>query len=239
MRVAIMQPYFFPYLGHFGLLSQADLWVVFDLTQYTPKSWMNRNRVLHPRKDWMYITLPLSNSSRNMTIREAKVLNRTDAHRTILGKLSHYRKKAPFFQEVAQIVNRSFAKMYDDSLVHCDVAALAAVCEYLNLGFPYRICSELKLDLPPVAHPGGWAPAVAHALGATEYLNPLSGQRLFAPQDFQKRGIALKFFDMPEFVYRTGPYGFEPGLSILDVLMWNSPEATLEHIHANSRLATA
>lgn len=49
MRLGIMQPYFFPYPGHFALIAHVDQWLVFDITQYTPKTWMNRNRILHPR----------------------------------------------------------------------------------------------------------------------------------------------------------------------------------------------
>jgi hypothetical protein len=35
MKLGIMQPYFFPYLGHFALIAAVDEWVVFDVTQYT------------------------------------------------------------------------------------------------------------------------------------------------------------------------------------------------------------
>ncbi len=56
MRLGIMQPYFFPYLGHFGLIAACDRWVVFDTCQYTPRSWMNRNRVLHPAEGWTWAT---------------------------------------------------------------------------------------------------------------------------------------------------------------------------------------
>jgi WbqC-like protein family len=48
MRLGIMQPYFCPYLGHFALIAAVDQRIVFDVTQYTPKTWMNRNPILHP-----------------------------------------------------------------------------------------------------------------------------------------------------------------------------------------------
>jgi len=59
MRLGIMQPYFFPYLGHFSLISSVDKWIVFDVTQYTPKTWMNRNRILHPKTGWQYVPFRL------------------------------------------------------------------------------------------------------------------------------------------------------------------------------------
>ena len=48
MRLGIMHPFFFPYLGHFALIAAVDQWIVFDVTQYTPKTWMNRNPILQP-----------------------------------------------------------------------------------------------------------------------------------------------------------------------------------------------
>jgi hypothetical protein len=91
MRVGIMQPYFFPHLGHFALIDRSDTWVVFDVTQYTPKTWMNRNRVLHPAGSWNWVTVPLMNSSNSISIREARVLDGAGAYQSALGKLSHYR----------------------------------------------------------------------------------------------------------------------------------------------------
>ena len=61
MKLAIMQPYFFPYIGYFQLLNYLDFWIVFDNIQYIDKGWINRNRILHPelKKEWQYITIPL------------------------------------------------------------------------------------------------------------------------------------------------------------------------------------
>ena len=47
MKLAIMQPYIFPYLGYFQLLGAVDKFVVYDNIQYTKKGWINRNRILH------------------------------------------------------------------------------------------------------------------------------------------------------------------------------------------------
>jgi hypothetical protein len=34
MKIAIMQPYLFPYIGYFQLLNAVDLFVIFDDVQY-------------------------------------------------------------------------------------------------------------------------------------------------------------------------------------------------------------
>jgi hypothetical protein len=221
--LGIMQPYFFPYLGHFSLIAAVDEWIVFDVTQYTPKSWMNRNRVLHPVSGWQYVTVPLSNSSISIKTCEARVLDVAGAKTSILGKLSHYKKKAPYHQAVTAIVEEAFDAAGDDSLVHLNVRGLAAVCRYLGIPFSHRICSDLNLQFPEVMGPGDWALEICSMLGARSYLNPASGREIFDPREFARRGVALKFAQPTAFDYATGPYGFEPNLSILDVLMWNAP----------------
>lgn len=236
MKLGIMQPYFFPYLGHFALIAHTERWVVFDVSQYTPKSWMSRNRVLHPQAGWNYINVPLANSSIAITTREARVQNMHKTRASLLGKLTHYRRKAPFYEQVVQLVNRAFDLTTDNSLVGLNVQGLAAVCGYLELPFDYVICSELGLDLEDIDSPGGWAPAISRQLGVSAYLNPAGGRTLFDPQDFTRHDIRLGFLKFDEFRYDAEPYTCEPGLSVLDVLMWNSPQAVRQVLASHSHI---
>ena len=59
MRLGMMQPYFFPYLGYYSLIAATDHWVVFDTAQYIRRGWVNRNRVLSTGSDgWKYAENP-------------------------------------------------------------------------------------------------------------------------------------------------------------------------------------
>jgi len=233
-----MQPYFFPYLGHFALIAQCEKWIVFDTTQYTPKSWMSRNRVLHPKQGWNYISVPLANSSISIATFQAEILSFADLAPSLLGKLSHYRKRAPFYASVERLLVEVFS-VPTKSLVELNVRALDAVCRYLDIPFDYLLASKLSLSLPEIDHPGAWAPAISHRLGATDYINPIGGQSLFRPADFVAVGVALRFLDFRNFVYSTAPYQFENGLSILDVMMWNEPAAIRNAITTHSKIVGA
>ena len=239
MILGIMQPYFFPYLGHFALIAHTDAWVVFDISQYTPKTWMNRNRVLHPTAGWNYVTAPLSNSSISIKTFEARVLNMAATQKSVIGKLSHYRRKAPYFKDVITLVNQAFDSLSTDSLVSLNVQALQVICGYLNIPFHARICSELDLPLPLDLGPGEWALEISSLLQATGYINPISGRGLFDSKCFNGRNISLHFLQFEDFVYNTGPYQFEGNLSILDVLMWNDPKVVRESLLQNSRVIDA
>ncbi len=238
--MGIMQPYFFPHPAHFSLIAHCDEWVVFDVTQYTPKTWMNRNRVLHPNGGANWISVPLGNGSIAIKTSQANILEPAATAVSVLGKISHYRRKAPFYQAVEALVRSSFALPDGDvSLVHLNVRGLAAVCGYLGVPFRHRICSELQLDLPDGLEPGDWAPEICSRLGADEYLNPIGGQSLFSPSRFEQLGIGLTFLDTDPLDYRQGDYPATAGLSILDALMWYPPEVVRAALTANARLVPA
>jgi hypothetical protein len=239
VRLGIMQPYFFPYLGHFALIAHTDAWVAFDITQYTPKTWMNRNRILHPVTGWNYITVPLSNSSINIRTCEARILDMAATHKSIIGKLSHYRHKAPYFDNVKEIVNDVFSFPKDNSLTSLNVNSLKTVCAYLNIPFRAQISSEMILPLPTELGPGEWALEISHQLGASSYINPISGRQLFNPRQFRERDISLLFLQFDNFDYDTHPYQYEKNLSILDVLMWNHPKDVRDALITNSHLVAA
>lgn len=228
----IMQPYFFPYLGHFSLIAAVDEWLVFDITQYTPKTWMNRNRILHPQEGWQYVTVPLANSSISIKTHEARILEPSKIHQSIRGKLSHYKRQAPYYQAVLQLLEETFDAL-DDSLVRLDARGLDAVCRYLGIPFRYRLCSDLPLALPDSLGAGEWALEICSQLGAGRYLNPASGQTLFNPDHFAQRGLELHMAKPTEFAYPTGYYNYQPHLSILDVLMWNSPETVAQAVRSH------
>jgi len=239
MTLGVMQPYFFPHLGYFALITAVQEWVVFDITQYTPKSWVNRNRVLHPDRGWQYISIPLRRSSIHMRISEAKIADFRRQEQYVLGKISHYKKRAPYYAETCEIVRRSFADVTNDSLVSLNAAALRTVCEYLGLPFSHRLCSQLDITLPEKLLPGKWAPAICAKLSANVYVNSAGGRELFDPSDFAKEGVSLRFLEFKPFVYGTPGYVFENSLSILDVLMWNRPDEIIEAIRKNSALISA
>jgi hypothetical protein len=241
-----MQPYFFPYLGHFSLIASVNRWLVLDITQYTPQTWMNRNRILHPSAGWHYITVPLSKSSSSNKICEAKILDLSAARELIAKKLTHYKKHAPYYESVVALVHEAFDAATSQSLVELNVHGLQAVCRYLGIRFDFQICSELNLSLPTSLGPGDWAPNICSLVGASSYVNPIGGQQLFDATEFSRRGVDLYFAKTTEFSYPTTPYQYEPYLSILDVLMWNPPVAVaaairehVELVHADSLLTVA
>ena len=237
LKIGIMQPYFFPYVGHFSLIALTDHWVVFDETQYTPKSWMNRNRVLHPNSGWNWIVAPLANSSIHIKTKEAQVLNIEKTRISTLGKLTHYGKKSPYYKNVIEIVEETFSLPANEkSLVQLNTRSLKNICAYLDIPFNYKICSELNINFPSIMNPGDWALAICQSQGYSQYVNPIAGRDLFDLQKYHSASIEIKFLETQPLAYTTIGYQYENDLSILDALMWLHPSEIKSHIEKTSRL---
>lgn len=236
MILGIMQPYFFPYLGHFALIAACDNWIVFDTSQYTRKSWMNRNRILHPKQGWQYISVPVANASLGIATSEILVKDLTTCREELLGKLSHYRKNAPYYKNVINLVQECFSTLADQRLVTLNTQALKLVTAYLGIPFRYQICSELELTFPPDMQAGDWALEISKQCGASVYVNPASGRQLFDPTAFNRSSIKLGFSEFSNFVYSVSGAEFEFGLSILDAMMWCSPNDIKQALSTHNRI---
>jgi hypothetical protein len=222
MKLGIMQPYFFPYLGYFQLINAVDRWIAFDQVQFIDKGWINRNRILHPNpeKEWQYITLPLSKRGQFDKICDIVLKKDINWREQILGKLSFYKKKAPHYQQTLEFVNYCF-DTNETRLAHLVVEILRKTSDYLNIQTPIELQSEMNLRLDSVHHAGQWALRISELLGASEYINPRGGKDIFIPSEFNDSKIKLSFLtsDLSPYSQRRG--GFVAGLSIIDVLMFN------------------
>ena len=236
MKLGIMQPYFFPYIGYFALIARTDRWVAFDVVQYNAKSWMNRNRILHPRTGWQYVGVPVRHAPKGTPIYATRVQDKEAALARLLGQIEHYRRHAPHFTKVVELVRAAFSRAATDRLVDLNVATLAATCDYLGLAFDCSLCSELDLDLSGIEHAGQWALRISTQLGADTYLNPPGGRAIFRPGEWRAAAIALRFVDPPLLRYDCRPYAFVEHLSILDVLMWNNPDTVADALRERANV---
>lgn len=225
MKLGIMQPYFYPYLGYFSLIKNTDKWIIFDTVQYIEHGWINRNRIIHPSKpEAMYFTIPVQKHNRETVIKDILIDPVTDYREKILGQLTaSYKKRAPYFRTVYNLVEETFSQNFTD-IVSLNAYTLQQTCDYLNIPFNYEIFSQMTLDLLPVHDAGEWALNISIAMKADEYINPPGGIDLFSAEKFKKNNIELSFLKINLHPYNQKKASFIEGLSILDVMMFNSPE---------------
>ncbi len=220
MKLAIMQPYFIPYIGYFQLINAVDVFVVYDNIQYTKKGWINRNRVLINQKD-EYITLPLKKDSDFLDIMDRFLADSFTKERIrILRKIKEAYRKAPFFEQVyplaEQILNFSDANLFN-YLFH----SIKNICHHLDIKTKLIVSSSLSINHELKSEQK--VLAICEELGADSYINPIGGLGLYDSDVFNAKGVNLKFLKTTPHTYQQIGEEHVPFLSIIDVLMFNSP----------------
>lgn len=231
MKVAIMQPYFFPYVGYFQLMAAVDLFIVYDNIKYTKKGWINRNRMLQSGKDVLF-SLSLRSDSDSLDVRDRALA--TDFNRDkLLNQLRGAYSRAPNFAEVFPMVERA-VRHEDTNLFAYLLHTLIRTCEHLGLTTPIRVSSTVEIDHGLKNQDK--VIALAKAVGATTYVNAIGGLELYDREAFQAQGLELQFIRSRPFEYRQFGAPFVPWLSIIDVLMFNPREAVHDCISHNYEL---
>ena len=225
MKLAIMQPYLFPYIGYLSLMEYADEFILFDTAQYDRKGWMNRNRILKPQQGWQYIRAGVIKPPFRASIQDVKIAHDNQWKETIIRQLEHYSKVAPHYESTLELVTSNLARPAK-TLTELNKNILESLRDALKITCPIRVFSELNLKQGNVLHAGQWALRISEAAGATEYVNPPGGKDLFKVQDFEQAGIKLTFLSNQLSDYNQCRDLFEPGLSIIDTLMFCSRDDT-------------
>ena len=225
MRFGIMQPYFFPNFGHFELINNSQKWVIFDTAQYTAKTWMNRNRIMHPSHSWQYITAKVNKLPLSTQVRDITLVDKEATAREVIGQLTHYKKRAPNYRLVIDMVRAVFADTPSNSLVQLNSNSLNAVCRVLDINFEPILASSIISNIEPCEHSGQWALNITNYFSGSEYINPMGGKHLFRPEEFDSKGIKLLYQPSATTALVSGREDVKnESLSIIDTLMWNEPE---------------
>lgn len=218
-RIAIMQPYFFPHIGYFALIKHTESFILFDTPQFIRHGWIERNQILKPNGEPLYIKVPLVKHHRDTKINEIRIKNSQQWKDKILAQLGPYKKKAPNYSKVIKLLNEVF-EFDTDSIVELNRFSLEKVCRYLKINTPIEVWSEINVNIAPVNEPDEWALNISKALGASTYFNPPGGMDFFDRKKYEDANVDLKFMIVFPIEYKQLSEVFIPNLSIIDILMF-------------------
>ena len=187
MRIAIMQPYFFPYLGYFQLISAVDLFLALDDVSFIKKGWIHRNRLCFNGKT-QWFTVPLQDASQFRAINETRVCSQEFPRwkHKFLASLAAFYKKQPFFADGMNLVEEALSQP-GESIAELAVASLRVCCRLLDIATPLRIASEAGGD--PGLRREARLIELCRRHNADVYLNPPGGEALYTRDMFAPQGI--------------------------------------------------
>ncbi|MCU1797270.1 hypothetical protein CUU45_08285 [Pectobacterium polaris] len=225
IKYAVMQPYFFPYIGYFQLMAEVDVFVVYDNIKYTKKGWINRNRILLNGKDSTF-SLPLKKDSDFLDVKD-RVLSETFNRDDLINKIRGAYRRAPYFKNVFPLLE-NIINHRDDNLFNYILYSLGSIKEYLGLTCDIKVSSSINIDHSLKSQDK--VLAFGHALGAKSYSNPPGGISLYSQEAFSLHGMTLNFIQPNNIVYKQFDEPFVAWLSIIDVMMFNSSDEVLNLI---------
>lgn len=225
MKIAIMQPYFFAYLGYYQLVNSVDEFVVFDDVNFIKKGFINRNSILLNGKKFDF-SIPVLKISQNRKINNH---NYSGEFKKFERQIASSYGKSPNYSMVWSIIDKA---LYGDSLNVTDLNARSVNLVFEYLGIKKTISFSSDLSIPTSYKGQERIIEICKRKGATQYNNPIGGKSLYEKHMFKEAGITLQFLKSIKRIYpQNDTSEFIPNLSIIDVLMRNSQNAVLEMLN--------
>ena len=217
MKLAIMQPYFLPYIGYWQLINAVDTFVIYDNIKYTKKGWINRNNYLLNGKLKTF-SIPLKKDSDYLNIDDRYLFEGFDKNK-LLNQIKGAYGKAPYFNSVFSLI-KSIINYKERNLFSYIKNSIEAVYDYLNLNTNIINSSSIQINHDRKGQDK--VISICEILNATTYINPIGGVDLYDKKTFRNYGINLEFIKPKIIKYKQFDFEFVDSLSIIDVLMFNN-----------------
>jgi len=222
MTLAIMQPYFLPYIGYMQLMNAVDTFVLYDDVSFINRGWINRNKLLINGQEYMF-TVPLKDASQNKRINEVRLADDPKWRSKLLKTIEQGYRKAPYYGTVLPITEK-IINFDTDSIAGLIHNSLVELNQYLGLSTTLVPTSTTYNNTPLKAQER--ILDICRQENATRYINPVGGMELYDKPTFAEAGIELFFIKARRVEYQQfsrNQADFVPWLSILDILMFNDP----------------
>jgi hypothetical protein len=217
MKLAVMQPYMFPYIGYFQLINAVDKFVILDDVNFIMRGWITRNRILVNGKEHLF-SLPLKKASQNKLIFECEITEDKWGEK-FLKTIEHSYNKAPFFKDSFDVIE-SIIVLKEDNLSKWLTFQLRVICKYLEINTEIINSSRVYSN----GHLRAEEKIIDICLQekADIYYNAIGGKELYNAENFKKNNLELHFLNSLPVSYPQFNNEFVPFLSIIDVMMFNN-----------------
>lgn len=237
MRIAIMQPYFFPYLGYFQLIHAVDKFIYLDDVAFIKRGWIHRNRLFLNNKIYLF-SIPIKNISQHKLIKETQISELEFLHwkKKFFSSLFSFYKKQPHFREGIEIID-SVINCPFHSIAELSINSIQATCDALGIKIPETCSSDIDKNYSSKKEQR--IIEISNKYNCDIYVNPQGGTLLYSQDMFSPYGIRLEFIHPSLIPYPAKNREFVPGLSILDALMCCGARYIREYLLSGYELVEA
>jgi hypothetical protein len=229
MKLAIMQPYIFPYIGYFSLIHSVDKFVFFDDVNFIKRGWINRNKILSSKKELLF-SIPLKKASQNKLINEIFIADEVPWEDKLLRTIEHsygrepgFIKAYPLIEEVVRYKAEKISELANFSIMK--------ICKYLEIERDF-VNSSALLGIDLNKRGQDRIIDICKNVDADTYNNAIGGMSLYSKDLFKENNIKLNFISPIITPYNQSSEKFISHLSIIDILMYNKKEDVIKMIES-------
>jgi hypothetical protein len=229
MVVAINQPCYLPWRGHFALMKAADVFVFYDDVQFTSntsRSFSARVQ-LKTASGRRWLTVPVRKSGRFGQRIDEVVIADGDWPARHGAAVREALRGAPFAAAVEPVLT-ALGRGAWTRLAELTIATTRLMAELLDVRR-----ETLRSSALGVAGAGSSRVlAVCQRLGATRYVTGHGALDYLDHEAFEAAGVAVEYMDYDQTPYPQQHGAFEPYVTALDLLANTGPEAAA-HVSAH------
>lgn len=237
MIVSINQPAYLPWAGYFDRIAASDVHIILDHVQFEKNSFINRNKI-RTQTGWTWLTLPVATSGKfgDLPITELRTVDTGRSRGKHWNAIRANYGRAKFFRDRADFLHQFYTKALDTELFLPPVLELTF---YLLRVLELRAQILRSSALSVTGSKSDLVLNLCKAVGATTYLSGPLGRGYLDAQQFGDANIAILYHG-----YEPQPYdqvwpGFEPAMSIIDLLMTHNREDALEIVQSGRQLVSS
>lgn len=220
-KVAITQSNYIPWKGYFDLINMVDEFVLYDDVQFTKNDWRNRN-IIKTNQGLRWLTIPVKQESSGQLIKDIKISDKRWPKKH-WATLSQNYPRSKYFKEYKELFEQAYLTFSDEFLKDVNFRFITTVNKILGIDTRIRWSSEFDLVEGQTEKLLG----ICKQCGATDYFSGPAAQSYFDEKLAKQEKIKVHWLDYrnyPEYFQLHAP--FEHGVSILDLIFNEGPDAT-------------
>lgn len=239
-KIAIMQPYFFPYLGYFQLIDKVDQFLLYGHVDFRRRSFITRNHLVTPIGEVLPINVSTQKAPLGTAIKDIQIADNVDVNK-LLRQIRTLYAKSPFFTPVYEMLEQLLHTAHDNILAW-NSHTIRGICDYLEMDTILTDNTECETLWDDVEHSvrvldapnSDLTVATQRVLKlcqihhAHHYVNPPGGRSIYSASDFLPHAVELSFIDPDVSAHRPEQQPKLQHASIIDVLMVNGVKKTKE-----------
>lgn len=240
IKLAIEQPYFFPYIGYFQLISAVDIFLLYDHVDYIKRGWINRNRLLEINRGPVYFGFEVEHVHPGALIRDVRIIFAGKERRKLLKEIYYNYRRAAYFEETYPVIEKALPEDAS-TILQINGHSLSVISQHLEISTTilngYEEADRIERDLhkhPENMEPGKAQPdrktqrllSICKAFNSRHYINPIGGLQIYSAEVFRQFDVKLNFVQTLPYSYTQLSDQFHKDLSIIDILMNCGKEST-------------